>query len=73
MVVHPDGAPFVKKILATRRLRLERAGKFEDSLFPPLKNKGECIAAKDMRVFWEGCVRNNGAIEGKNPQTIELF
>ncbi|AGI47151.1 Site-specific recombinase XerD [Thermoplasmatales archaeon BRNA1] len=124
VVVHPDGVPFVKKFLAARRLRLEKAGKFEDSLFPPLKNKGgylsynrirmlktkveqdlditfelrkcrrtfgqraidegqdlhnvslvmghttlnttqkdycdkdERVAAKDMRVFWEGCVRN---------------
>lgn len=42
--VHPDGTAAFEKYLEARRIRLGRAGKSEDALFPPIKHNGGYIS-----------------------------
>ena len=49
--VHPDGVPVMMKYLEARKLRLERAGKREDALFPPLKHDGGYLSYGRIRIL----------------------
>ncbi|MBP5203211.1 MAG: site-specific integrase, partial [Candidatus Methanomethylophilaceae archaeon] len=49
--VHPDGVPVLLRYLEARRLRLEKAGKREDALFPPLKKKGGYLSYGRIRTL----------------------
>lgn len=49
--VHPDGAAVFEKYLEARRLRLAKAKKNEDALFPPIKHKGGYISYGRTRVL----------------------
>ncbi len=51
VAVHPDGVPVLLRYLEARRLRLEKAGKREDALFPPLKKKGGYLSYGRIRTL----------------------
>lgn len=60
--LHPDGVPMLKKYLEARKIRLERAGKDEDALFPPILNNGGYLSYKRIRIlktFVEKDIGNN--------------
>lgn len=49
--IHPDGVKVFERYLEARRLRLERAGKYEDALFPPIKYNGGYISYGRIRIL----------------------
>ncbi len=49
--VHPDGTAAFEKYLEARRIRLGRAGKSEDALFPPIKHNGGYISYGRIRTL----------------------
>ncbi len=51
VTVHPDGVPILMKYLEARRIRLEKAGKNEDALFPPILNREGYISYKRIRIL----------------------
>jgi integrase/recombinase XerD len=51
VTMHPDGVPVFKRYLEARTLRLEKSGKKEDALFPPLKHNGGYISYGRIRVL----------------------
>jgi len=51
VAVHPDGIPMIKKYLQARKLKLEKAGKNEDALFPPFKHSGGYLSYGRIRTL----------------------
>ena len=49
--VHPDGTAAFEKYLEARRIRLGRAGKSEEALFPPIKHNGGYISYGRIRTL----------------------
>ncbi len=51
VTMHPDGVESFKRYLEARTLRLERSGKKEDALFPPLKHEGGYLSYGRIRTL----------------------
>jgi len=51
VTMHPDGVEVFKRFLDARALKLEKAGKKEDALFPPLKHNGGYISYGRIRTL----------------------